>query len=218
MKDKSSMLTPHYAIFLRVSGKRCVVVGGGLVALRKVKTLIEHGAQVDIISPKVVPGLRRLVDSGRVSLLSRPYRAGDLKGAFVVIAATGDAAVNNKVANEANSECVLVNVVDDAANSDFILPSYVRRGDVTVAVGTEGRSPALARKIRARIENELGEEYAELAILIDEVRVQLKRQKISVRPDRWQDVLDLDKLCEMVRKGQSDEARQLMLSDLARIK
>ncbi|HUU08288.1 MAG TPA: hypothetical protein VMW61_02065, partial [Dehalococcoidales bacterium] len=109
---------------------------------------------------------------------------------------------------------VLVNVVDDAQNSDFIVPSCLRRGDVTIAVATAGRSPALARKIRTRLEKDFGEEYAALAQLIDEVRAEVKKRGITVGGDDWQEALDLDELTKLLRKGEREKARALILSRL----
>lgn len=207
-------LRPYYPIFLNIRGRRCVVVGGGQVALRKVRTLLEHKANVELISPHLCSELNQLAGVGEISVLRRGYRAGDLQEAFIVIAATNDNNINLEVVEEARRTGVLVNVVDDAESSDFILPSYIRRGDVTIAISTAGRSPALARKIRTRLEKEFGEEYASLALLIDEVRTELKEQGIKVDGDAWQKVLDLDLLCDMLRKGDNEKARAILLDNL----
>jgi len=190
------------------------VVGGGQVALRKVKALIECGADVEVISPDLCLELRRLAESREVRALNREYQSGDLRGAFVVIAATDNSDVNRKVAEEAKRNATLVNVVDDAENSDFIIPSYLRRGDVTVAISTAGKSPALARKIRTRLEKDLGNEYASLTNLIGEVRAEAKRQRIQVDGDDWQEALDLDLLLELLHSGESERARALLLTNL----
>lgn len=190
------------------------MVGGGQVALRKVGVLIEHGAAVEVISPDLCLELQRLAESKEVRTLSREYQSGDLRGAFVVIAATDNSDINRKVAEEAKKNAVLVNVVDDAENSDFIIPSYLRRGDVTVAISTAGRSPALARKIRTRLEKDLGNEYASLTNLISEVRAEAKCRGIQVDGDGWQEALDLDLLLELLRRGESKRARALLLTNL----
>ncbi len=119
---------PYYPIFLSISGQKCLVVGGGQVALRKVRALLEHRANVEVISPDLCPELSQLVESGEISVFRREYRTGDLKDVLISVAATNDSQTNLKVAEEARSNAVLVNVVDDAENSNFILPSYVRRG------------------------------------------------------------------------------------------
>ncbi len=204
----------YYPVSLNISGRKCVVVGGGQVALRKVKALLEHGADVEVISPDLCPELVQLAGSGEIRVLAREYLAGDLRKAFVAIAATDDSETNRRVVAEARKGAVLVNVVDDAENSDFIVPSYLRRGEVTVAVSTSGRSPALARKIRIRLEKELGDEYASLAHLIGEVRAEVKREGMKVDGDRWQKALDLDLLLELISRGDEAEARAILLSNL----
>ncbi len=206
--------SPYYPIFLKVGGKKCVVVGGGEIALRKVKMLLDHGASVEVISPDLCPELNRLAETGEIAVQRRHYQIGDLRGAFIVVAATDDHNINLKVVKEANRTGVLVNVVDDPRDSDFIVPSYLRRGDVTVAVSTAGRSPALARKIRTRLEKDLEEEYAVLALLVDEVRREVKSQGIKVNGDDWQKAMDLDLMINLIKKGDSDQARTLLLSNL----
>jgi siroheme synthase-like protein len=211
---REDQVPAYYPVFLNISGRKCVVVGGGQVALRKVKALLEHGADVEVISPDLCPELVQFAGSGEIRVLAREYRAGDLKKAFVAIAATDDSEINQRVVAEARKGAVLVNVVDDAENSDFIVPSYLRRGEVTIAVSTSGRSPALARKIRTRLEKELGDEYASLIHLIGEVRAEVKQEGMKVDGDRWQKALDLDLLLELLSRGDEAEARAILLSNL----
>ena len=184
------------------------------MALRKVKTLRAHGANVEVVSPELCPELGQLAESGEIRIYNREYRTGDLKGAFVAIAATDNSDINLQVVKEARGNAVLVNVVDDPEPSDFIVPSYVRRGDITIAVSTAGRSPALARKIRTRLERDFGDEYASLAVLIDEARAEVKRQGIEVDGDAWQEALDLDLLSAMVRRGDREKAKDVLLRNL----
>lgn len=211
MKRKSSS---YYPLFLNVSGKKCVVVGGGQVALRKVEAFLSHGADVEVISPDLCSGLHRLADNGEIAALRRHYQSGDLAGALIVVAATDDRSINIEVAKKAKESAVLANVVDDADNSDFIVPSSVRRGDITIAISTAGRSPALARKIRSRLEKEFGDEYAALALLIDEVRTEVKRQHININGDDWQEALDLDLMIDLIKKGDGEKARVVLLDNL----
>ncbi len=208
----------YYPIFLNAGGKKCMVVGGGQVALRKVTGLLEHGADVTVISPDLCPGLAELVRSGEVTAVTREYQGGDLANAFLVIVATDSNEVNRGVVAEARRRAVPVNVVDDAQNSDFILPSYLHRGEVTVAVSTGGASPALARKIRLRLEGELGDEYAELASVISEVRAEIRKQKIKVDSDGWQQAIDLDRLLGLLKEGDRERARLTLLGNLQAIK
>ncbi len=213
---KGDKLAAYYPIFLNISGRRCVVVGGGQVALRKVTTLLEHRAVVEVISPDLCAGLSQLAEKGEIGVFQREYQSGDLEGAVIAIAATDDRNTNLAVAKEARARAVLVNVVDDAGNSDFIAPAYVRRGDVTIAVSTAGRSPALARKIRTKLEKDFGEEYASLAGLLGEVRSEVKRQGIKIDGDAWQEALDLDLLSELLRKEGKEKAEAILLGNLKR--
>jgi siroheme synthase-like protein len=153
--------------------RRAVVVGGGTVAARKVAALLEAGAQVTVISPDLAPALTALAAEGRIAAVVRPYRDGDLAGAFLAIAAAGDPAVNEAVWREAGRCGCLVNVVDDPAHSHFIMPAVVRRGEVTIAVSTGGASPALARRLREKLEAEIGPEYGILAEILAELRPEL---------------------------------------------
>ena len=215
MKKEKQPL-PYYPMFLDISGKRCVVVGGGQVALRKVNMLLEHGADVEVISLDFCSELSDLADSGEIRILHRNYQAGDLKDALIVIAATSDENTNMEIARDARSNVSLVNVVDDPEKSDFIVPSYLRRGDVTIAISTSGRSPALARKIRTKLEKEFGDEYASLALVIDKVRTELRQQGIKVDGDIWQEALDLDLAIELLKKGNNRKIETILLSSLKR--
>ena len=193
------------------------MVGGGEVAMRKVMVLIEHGADVGVISPDLCPELAELAESGEIRALTREYQAGDLKNAFVAIAATDNNEINQRVVVEARKRSVLVNVVDDAENSEFIVPSHLRRGEVVIAVSTGGKSPALARKIRSRLEEEMGDEYALLANLVGEARAEIKQQKIKIDSDAWQEALDLVLLLDLMRKGEKERAKATLLSNLSRL-
>ena len=211
-------MPPYYPIFLNIRGKKGVVIGGGQVSLRKVKVLLEHGASVKVISSTLCPELSYLAGSGAISALQRNYEPGDLKGAFLAIAATGETDTNRIVAEEARRRGILVNVADNLEQSDFIVPSCLRRGELTVAISTAGKSPALARKIRTKLEKDVGEEYASLVALIGEVRSELKEQGVTVNSGVWQKALDLDSLIEMLRAGQSEKAKATLLNNLERLR
>lgn len=207
-------VSPYYPIFLNIRGKKCLVVGGGEVALRKVKALLEHGANVQVVSPVLCTELSQLAKDGAVQAHQRSYKAEDLQDALIAVVATDNAKTNEGVAAEARRRGVLVNVVDDPQHSDFIVPSYFRRGDVTIAVSTSGRSPALARKIRSQLEKDFEPEYAQLALLAGEVRSELKREGVTVDSNAWQEVLDLDALSELLRDGRNQEVKDVMLKNL----
>ena len=208
----------YYPIFLNLKGKRCIVVGGGEVALRKVKALLDCGASISVVSPELHQDLDRLAKTKTIDVLDKDYEPGDLKDAFVVIAATDDNSTNKKVADEAKRQKILVNVADDLQQSDFIVPSSLHRSDLTIAVSTAGRSPALARKIRTALEKYFGEEYASLTGLVEEVRSELKEKSITVSGDDWQKALDLDPLIELLRTGQREKAKATLLDNLSALR
>lgn len=153
--------------------QRVIIIGGGSVAARKAASLVEAGAQPLVISPDLHPDLQALFDLKKVSHTQRCYQPGDLAGAFLVISATDEPAVNHLVWEEARAEGCLVNVVDDPPHCNFILPAVVRRGELTLSVSTGGSSPALARRLRERLADSFGPEFGELAALLEEVRPQL---------------------------------------------
>ena len=212
MKSKHIKPPIYYPIFLNIQGKRCAVIGGGKVALRKVKMLLDCGANVSVISPKPHPDIAKLYKERVIHLIQREYETQDLKGAVIAIVCTDVKEVNRKVADEAKKAGILVNVADDPEPSDFIIPSFFRRGNLTVAVSTSGVSPTFARKIRMKLEKSFGEEYASLLSLIGEVRSTLKEKGYIV--EAWQEALDLDLLIQLVRSGQRKKAKVILLSKL----
>jgi siroheme synthase-like protein len=211
---KHEAASVYYPILLNIQGKKCLVVGGGEVALRKVQMLVEHGANVEIVSPTFCPELNQLVKDVTIQAIHRDYKTKDLNDVFLAVAATDDIKTNEKVATEARKIGILVNVVDKSDISDFIVPSYFRRGDIIVAVSTSGRSPALARKIRGELERDFKAEYAQLAVIANEVRNELKQRGVTVSGDDWQEVLNLNSLIELIRRGKNQEAREIMLTKL----
>ncbi len=160
----------YYPIFLDLTGRPCVVIGGGSVAERKVRGLLECGARVRVVSPELTEALRGLVEDARIGCVARGYERGDLEGCFLVIAASDDPAVNEGVWEEASGLGILVNVADLPERCNFILPSVLRRGGLALAVGTGGASPALARKLRTDLEARFGPEYAGLVRVMELLR------------------------------------------------
>ena len=155
-----------YPIFLDLSGRRCVVVGGGGVADRKARKLLQARAEVVVISPEVGAEL----ESVAVEIHRRPYREGDLEGAYLAFAATNVREVNRAVAREAKERGIPVNVADNPQEGDFALPSTLRRGGLQVAVSTGGASPTLARRIRGELEEAFGPEWAGIVEELDRAR------------------------------------------------
>jgi len=197
----------YYPVLLDLAGRRCVVVGGGRVAERKVQALLECGAEVVVVAPKVSQAIGGLARQGAVRLLSKTYKDGDLAGACLVVAAAR-AQVNEAVSAEASRKRIPVNVVDDPQRCDFIVPAVVRRGPLLIAISSSGASPALARRLRELIEAQVGEEYGELARLLGRLRPEvLKITQEKKRRRIWQAILDSPVL-GLLRQGQRDDAER----------
>jgi precorrin-2 dehydrogenase / sirohydrochlorin ferrochelatase len=157
-------------MMLDLRGRRCLVVGGGRVAERKVLSLLACGADVRVVSPAVTARIETLAGAGRIRLARRGFRATDLRRALLAFAATDDRTVNRRVAGAAAAAGALANVADDPAAGDFQVPASLRRGDLTVAVSTGGRSPALAKRLRQRLEETIGSEYEAFLAALAELR------------------------------------------------
>ena len=162
--------TPFYIACLRLSGRRCVVVGGGDVGLEKVEGLLACEGDVTLVAPDAIEPLQELASEGSIRWERREYRTEDLERTFIVIAATNDTGVNIRVFEDAERRAMLVNVVDVPPLCNFILPAIIRTGPLAIAISTAGASPALAKRIRDEIAEEYGEPYADLAVLLNDVR------------------------------------------------
>ncbi len=162
--------TPLYIACLRLSGRSCLVVGGGDVGLEKVEGLLACDGDVTLVAPDAVDELRALADEGSIQWERRPFESGDLEGRFLAIAATNDTDVNIAVYDEAERRAMLVNVVDVPPLCNFILPAIVRTGPLAIAISTAGASPALAKRMKREIAEAYGEPYARLAVLLNEAR------------------------------------------------
>ena len=206
-------MSAYYPVFLDLEGKPCVIIGGGEVAERKIKGIRECRARVTVISPEVTPGIEEMAGRGELEWMPREYVEGDLQGVFLAIAATDQQEVNKAIANEAETESVILNVVDNAPLCTFIAPSILKRGEVTMAISTGGASPALARKLRESLEHSEVLGYASLAGILSSARKEIKRQGIEVHPDRWQECISTD-LVALVEAGRSEDALDMLLSML----
>ncbi|MBW8827506.1 MAG: bifunctional precorrin-2 dehydrogenase/sirohydrochlorin ferrochelatase [Acidobacteria bacterium] len=195
-----------YPVTLRVEGRRCLVVGGGEVALEKVRALIAAGALVTVVAPEVVAPLGGLPG---VTVVRRAYRAADLDGCRLVIAATGDPEVNGQVFADGEARGVWVNAVDDPRHCSFTMPAVVRQGPLSVAISTGGRSPAVASWLRRRLEHELDPAYAELLELLATEREALRSSGVSTEGLPWQGALEAG-LLDLVREGRVEDARALL--------
>jgi precorrin-2 dehydrogenase/sirohydrochlorin ferrochelatase len=196
---------PYYPLFLDLEGRDVVIVGGGGVAARKAASLLTYGARVTVVAPAFVPEL----EAAGVALRRRAYEPGDLEGAALVIAATDDAAINASVAAECRRRDILVNVVDDTALCDFIVPAVVESGSIQLAVSTGGQSPALARRLKDDLQHALGPEYAEVNDILGSLRDNAKvSPSLPADADRkrfFDGILELG-VIELLRDGHRREA------------
>lgn len=165
----------YYPMMVDLAGRRCLVVGGGRVAERKIALLQDCGAEVEVVSPATTRKIAGLAASGAIRLSRRPVRPTDLDRAFLVFAATDDAEVNQRVAQEVRKTGGLVNVADAPEACTFLVPAVVRRGDLTIAISTGGGSPALAKRLRQRLEATIGPEYEAFLAALRELRVQAQQ-------------------------------------------
>ncbi|HET9124401.1 MAG TPA: bifunctional precorrin-2 dehydrogenase/sirohydrochlorin ferrochelatase [Solirubrobacteraceae bacterium] len=162
--------TPFYIACLKLTGRRCLVVGGGDVGLEKVEGLLACDGDVVLVAPEAHPELQRLAGEGSITWTRREYQPTDLEGCLIAIAATNDSEVNIGVYNDAEQRAMLINVVDVPPLCNFILPAIVRTGPLAVAISTAGASPALAKRMKREISELFGTEYAELAVMLNDVR------------------------------------------------
>ena len=201
----------HYPMFARLAGLPCLVIGGGLVAERKVATLLQAAATVTVISPKVTAPLTEAVRSKRIAHVARPYRDGDLRGFRLAFAATNDDGVHAAIASEAEREGTWLNVVDRPQWCSFIVPAVVERGDLTIAVSTGGASPALAKRIREELDGQFGQEYAQALALLRAARTQLQAEARS--PGEREEILTAlarSGLLDHLRAGRTDAIDRLL--------
>ena len=162
--------TPFYIACLKLTGRRCVVVGGGEIGLEKVEGLLACDADVTLIAPDAIAELRELADEDSITWERRAYEPADLERTFMVIASTDDTDVNIGIYHDAEARAMLVNVVDVPPLCNFILPAILRTGPLAIAISTAGASPALAKRLKREIGELFGEEYATLAVLLNEAR------------------------------------------------
>src|SRR5918992_3587617 len=202
----------RYPVALELAGRRCVVIGGGAIAEHKARALLEAEADVTVVAEQFTDALEELARAGVLRLQRKSYAHGDLRGAWLAIAATDDGSVNAAVFEEAEERHVLLNSVDDIEHCHFSAPSIVRRGELMFAISTGGRAPALAKRLRRELADRFGPEYGALVDLLGEVREgQLERRSVDFDTwaERWQRALDHD-LLGLIRAGRTEEARALV--------
>lgn len=199
----------YYPVNLDIANKRCVIVGGGDVSLRKVESLLSSGAKVTVISPELNDGLKELLKNGEIAHVQRIFQAGDTQGASLVIGATDDERVNESVFREASESGTLVNIVDDPQKCNFTVPSTIIRGDLTITISTGGKSPALAKRIRQELENNFGPEYETFLDLMGAIREQiLKRSKDSNTNKEIFERLIYSDILQLIRDGHFEKVEK----------
>jgi precorrin-2 dehydrogenase / sirohydrochlorin ferrochelatase len=203
----------YYPLYLEMNRRRCLVVGGGAVAERKIASLLEAGAEVTVISPDVTEVVARWSKNHSIQFHARRYQRGDVNGHELIFVATNDDAVNAQVHQDGKSQGVWVNAADDPEHCDFILPSVLRRGDLTVAVSSGGNSPALARTIREDLEGYFTQEYEQLAGLAAEARVELQKRSLSAPFETWRRALSGD-VRQLLMRGEVARAKSHLLKEL----
>ncbi len=205
--------TTFYIACLKLTGRRCVVIGGGEVGLEKVEGLLACDAAVTLIAPAANAELTQLAAEGSIEWLPREYRAEDLERAFLAIAATDDTDVNIRVYEDAEARAMLVNVVDVPPLCNFILPAIVRSGPLSIAISTAGASPALAKRMKREIAELFGAPYAQLAIMLNDARGWAKATLPTYqdRKEFFESIVNGEPdPVELLRNGDADAVRDLI--------
>ena len=204
-------MNTYYPIYVQLREQPCVVIGGGKIAEGKVDGLLAAEAKVTIIAPDLTPHLHQLAEEKRITYLERTYQPGDLSGAFLIICATDQPEINHQVWQEADANHQLVNVVDDTPRCNFIAPSILRKGDLTIAVSTSGKAPALAVRLKERFQREIGPEYARFLELAGELREPLAQHipDFETRKALWYELVDSE-ILDALARGDEALAREII--------
>jgi precorrin-2 dehydrogenase/sirohydrochlorin ferrochelatase len=203
----------YYPVFLEMNRRRCVVIGGGWVAERKVEGLLAAGAAVTVVSPAITARLKDWLAQDAIRHVGREYEAGDLAENELVFSASDHPAVNAAVCRDARSLGIWVNAADDPEHCGFILPAVLRRGELVVAVSTGGASPAVTRAVREELEEYFSSDYAQLVQIASEVRRELREKSLSVSAEAWNKALK-GNFRRFIEEGKAEQAKELLLSVL----
>ncbi|HEX9385472.1 MAG TPA: bifunctional precorrin-2 dehydrogenase/sirohydrochlorin ferrochelatase [Anaerolineales bacterium] len=204
-------MNTYYPVYIQLREQPCVVIGGGKIAEGKVDGLLAAQAQVTVISPTLTLRLHDLAEQGQIVYLARTYQPGDLTGAFMVICSTDNAEINHQVWQEATSNHQLVNVVDDTPRCNFIAPSILRKGDLTIAISTSGKAPALAVRLKERLQREIGPEYGRFLELAGDLREPLAQHipDFETRKALWYELVDSE-ILDVLARGDETSAREII--------
>jgi precorrin-2 dehydrogenase / sirohydrochlorin ferrochelatase len=206
---------PYLPIFLDVTGRRCVVVGGGEIAARKVQSLLEAGADVLVVSPSLSEGLGQLASQGRIRHYQRGYAPGDLEGAALVYAATDDTKLHRRLHAEARERGIPINIADVPALCTFIAPAVLTRGPLKIAVSTEGASPAMAKRIIAHLERMFGPEYGLALEILRAARHHLKTNELNIHiRAKKLTALAASRIPEYLRKNDLDAVDEIIRREI----
>lgn len=199
----------NYPVSLNLANKVCLVIGGGNVALRKINTLLQAGGTVWVVSPQISKEINKLLDEKRIEWISKEINYEILKTCFLVIAATNNRSVNCQIADYCHKYNVLVNVVDSLEESSFIVNSFLKQGDLTIAISTNGKSPALAYKIKTDLLKFYGPEYALFLELLGEVREIAKAsiKDVNKRNQFFREIVQSN-ILELIQEGKFGEAKE----------
>lgn len=201
-------MSSFYPIYIDLYNKPVLVVGGGTVAYRKVKTLLEYDALVRIVSPQVIPDLKNIIDRKRCVWIEKEYASEDIQDAVLVFSCTEKEEVNAQVAADSKDSCRPANVVDDPDKCTFIVPSVLKRGDLSIAVSTAGNSPIVARQIRQELENIYGDEMQVYLDLLKAWRKEIKKHlPMDKRLQFWEKVTD-GQVLSLIKQGQHNQAKE----------
>lgn len=204
-------MNTYYPVYIQLREQPCVVIGGGKIAEGKVEGLLAAEAKVTVVSPDLTQRLHQLAEEKQITYVARAYQPGDLTGAFMIICATDQAEINHQVWQEANSNHQLVNVVDDTPRCNFIAPSILRNGDLTIAISTSGKAPALAVRLKERLQHEIGPEYGRFLELAGELREPLAQHvpDFETRKAIWYELVDSE-ILDVLARGDEISAREII--------
>lgn len=205
----------YYPAFLDIQNRRCLVVGGGGVATRKVVTLLECGAAVTVVSPHISDTLKEFVVQNRIRYRHGTYERKDLNDIFLVIGATDDEKENRRIHHDAEQKGCLCNIADQPNLCNFILPSVINQGDLTIAISTSGKSPAFAKHLRRQLQDQFGPEYATLLTLMGAIRTRLLKERHAPEAHKHLfEQLIAGGLLDRIRSGNPGDIDALLISVL----
>lgn len=207
----------YYPIMVDLTDRQVLVVGGGSVAGRKIKTLLEYGAVVNVASRALSPEIKDYIDSGKIRYLGEEFSLVFLKGMFLVIAATDDMKLNHRISQASEEKGMLINAVDQPADCNFIVPSIVKRGDLVIAASTSGKSPALAKKIRKQLTDYFGEEYEVFLRMMGRIRNEVLESGLDQKENSriFHQIVDSG-LFDAIKESKFDDAALIVSGILER--